>query len=112
MDIRSLRENFHRDYRETGLTDVCDCRKYRGMSEKHLDPAKTIIAKAGGVDAVASITGKHVSRIYRWMHPREKGGTGGVVPHADATKLLRHAQETGIEITAADFFAPADEAAA
>ena len=75
------------------------------MSEKHLEPAKTVIAKIGGVDVAASITGKHVSRIYRWMYPAEKGGTGGVVPHADARKLLEHAKNASIDLRAEDFFA-------
>lgn len=76
------------------------------MSERNnLDPARSVIAKLGGVDAVATITGKHVSRIYRWTYPREKGGTGGVVPHEDATKLLAHAKANGLDLTAEDFFA-------
>ena len=75
------------------------------MSEKHLEPAKTVIAKIGGVDVAASITGKHVSRIYRWMYPAEKGGTGGVVPHADARKLLDHSKASGLDLHAEDFFA-------
>lgn len=74
------------------------------MSDTHLEPAKSIIAKAGGVETVAGITGKHISRIYRWMQPREKGGTGGVVPHDDATKLLQHAAATGVDLKPSDFF--------
>lgn len=76
------------------------------MSEKQLEPARTILAKIGGVDVAAKITGKHVSRIYRWTYPREKGGTGGVVPHEDATKLLEHAKANGVDLVADDFFAP------
>lgn len=76
------------------------------MSEKQqLEPAKTVIAKIGGVDVAARITGKHVSRIYRWMQPRERGGTGGFVPQDDATKMLRHAKAEGIDLSPADFFA-------
>lgn len=74
------------------------------MSERNLEPASTVIAKIGGVDVAAKVTGKHVSRIYRWTYPREKGGTGGVIPHDDATKLLKHASEHKLELTAADFF--------
>lgn len=77
------------------------------MADEYLDPAKTIIAKAGGIDAVAEITGKHVSRIYRWRQSREVGGTGGVVPHDDATKLLQAAKDRGLDITPADFFGAA-----
>jgi hypothetical protein len=79
------------------------------MAENHLEPAKTVISKIGGVEAAASITGKHVSRVYRWMYPRDKGGTGGAVPHEDATKLLEHAKANGLPLAAADFFAGGQE---
>lgn len=69
-----------------------------------LDPAKTVLTKIGGVDVAARVTGKHVSRVYRWTYPREKGGTGGVVPHDDATKLLEYAKANGIALDAGDFF--------
>jgi hypothetical protein len=82
------------------------------MSDRNLEPAYSVIAKAGGVDAVAAITGKHVSRIYRWTYPRAKGGTGGVVPHDDATKILKHAAEAGLNIAARDFFSLEAESAA
>lgn len=74
------------------------------MSDRNLKPASTVLAKIGGVDVAAQVTGKHPSRIYRWTYPREKGGTGGVVPHDDATKLLKHASENGIALTPSDFF--------
>lgn len=83
------------------------------MFEKNLEPATSILAKIGGANVAAGITGKHVSRVYRWCYPREKGGTGGVVPHDDATKLLAHAKANGIALSAEDFFvlaeAPADQ---
>ncbi len=81
------------------------------MSEHHLDPAKTVIAKLGGVEAVCSITGKHLSRVYRWMHPKEKGGTGGLIPTSEAPKLLEHAKVNNIKISADDFFPKRDIAA-
>lgn len=74
------------------------------MSDSQLEPARSVIEKIGGVDAVATVTGKHVSRIYRWTYPRNRGGTGGVVPHDDATKLLIHAEKKGIALRASDFF--------
>ena len=81
----------------------------------HLEPARTVIEKSGGVDAVSKITGRSVSRVYRWMYSRERGGTGGAVPHGEARTLLDHAVATGGALTAADFFltsASAPEAAA
>lgn len=75
------------------------------MTDNQLEPARSVLAKIGGVDVAAKITGKHVSRVYRWTYPRERGGTGGVVPHDDATKLLDHAKQNDIDLRADDFFA-------
>lgn len=69
----------------------------------NLDPAKTAIDKVGGVGRAAQITGKHISRVYRWMYPASRGGTGGVIPHPEAMKLLEHAKENSIPLTAEDF---------
>jgi hypothetical protein len=70
-----------------------------------LDPAATIISKLGGAPKVATITGRDVSRVYRWMASRETGGTGGRVPQEEAEKLLRFASENGVPLEAAEFFA-------
>ncbi len=80
------------------------------MSEKHLDPAKSIIAKIG-IDKVSEITGKHVSRVYRWMYPKDRGGTGGLIPQGDAPALLAYAKANEIELDAAEFFAIPETAA-
>lgn len=69
----------------------------------NFDPAKTIIDKIGGVGKAAEITGKHVSWVYRWTYSCERGGTGGVVPHSEAVKLLGHAKEHNIPLAAEDF---------
>ncbi|TGQ95996.1 hypothetical protein EN851_07635 [Mesorhizobium sp. M8A.F.Ca.ET.208.01.1.1] len=79
------------------------------MSEAHLDPAKSIIAKIG-IDNVAKVTGKHVSRVYRWMSPKERGGTGGLIPQAAQPAILKFAVENSIDLAPADFF-PVSEAA-
>lgn len=57
------------------------------MSKRHLDPAKSIIDKIG-IETMHAVTGKHVSRIYRWMYSKERGGTGGIIPQADAASVL------------------------
>ncbi|WP_210162767.1 hypothetical protein [Kaistia adipata] len=72
--------------------------------EKHLDPARSVIAKLGGPEVVRGITGKSLTRIYRWMYPASRGGTEGVIPHLDARKLLQFAQANGIELEPRDFF--------
>jgi hypothetical protein len=68
----------------------------------HLDPAKSILDRIG-YEAAAAVTGKHISRVYRWTYPTDRGGTGGVIPHADALKLLDHARANSIALTEADF---------
>ena len=51
-------------------------------------PAASIIAKCGGSKAVARITGAHCSRVSRWQYAKAQGGTGGVIPHAAAMKII------------------------
>jgi hypothetical protein len=80
---------------------------------KYLDPAHSIILRfAGpdgrlsrGIDAVAAITGADRTRVYRWMRPKEAGGTGGTVPHRQANKLLEFAKRERVPVQAEDFFA-------
>lgn len=71
----------------------------------HLDPAKTIIDKCGGADAVSLVTGADRSRVYRWTYPVERGGTGGVIPTPRARKLLAWAPSQGIKLSASEFLA-------
>lgn len=86
-----------------GLTLNRDNRKDRDMSENHLEPARSVIAKMG-VERVSAVTGKHISRVYRWMYPKDRGGTGGIIPQGDAFRLLAHARSEGIELSPDDFF--------
>jgi hypothetical protein len=72
------------------------------MSEA-LEPARTIIARFGGPDAVRQVTGASRTRIYRWTQPKERGGTDGVIPMPQARKLLQHAKEAGLPVSADDF---------
>ncbi|MCX5569629.1 hypothetical protein [Kaistia nematophila] len=74
--------------------------------EKHLDPARSVIAKLGGPEVVRTITGKSLTRIYRWMYPASRGGTDGIIPHLEARKMLEHAKANDIALTPLDFFPP------
>jgi hypothetical protein len=67
-----------------------------------MDPAKSILDRVG-YETAARLTGKHISRIYRWTYPANRGGTGGVIPHGDAMKLLVHARDAGLSIDELDF---------
>jgi hypothetical protein len=69
------------------------------------DPAHSIIKRLGGEDVVREVTGAGETAPYRWQHAREKGGTGGIIPHKHAVKLLAYATERQIDVTPADFLA-------
>lgn len=73
------------------------------MNTHYLEPARTVIGKIG-THRVAAITGKHVSRVYRWMYPKSRGGTGGLIPQADMPALLAYAVENMIDLSPAEFF--------
>jgi hypothetical protein len=73
------------------------------MPVMHMDPAKTILDLIG-YEKAAEVTGTHISRVYRWTYPAgAREGTGGVIPHAAAIKLLAHARTEGIALDEADF---------
>jgi hypothetical protein len=72
-------------------------------SNGHLDPAKKIIERLGGVNVVATVTGKHRSQVFRWMYPPERGGTGGLIPQRTIPALLEYAKSEGIKLRPADF---------
>ena len=68
-----------------------------------MEPAKSILDRIGYAKA-SDLTGKHISRVYRWTYPNGvRGGTGGIIPHADAIKLLGYCRDEGIPLTEADF---------
>lgn len=75
---------------------------------EHLEPAKTVIAKLGGPEAAAKLTGRSLARVYRWMYPPERGGTGGAIPHDVARTILEKAP--GV-VTPSDFFPSSERAA-
>jgi hypothetical protein len=71
-----------------------------------MEPARSIITKLGGEGAVALICGIAVSGPYRWQYPRERGGTGGLIPQRHHRALIDHAEANGIPLTAEEFLPP------
>jgi hypothetical protein len=67
------------------------------------EPANTIIQKFGGLSALAEVAGVSAHSVMRWRTPRERGGTGGVIPHWHVPKLLAEAEKRKIKVRAADF---------
>ena len=50
------------------------------------------------------MVGIHISNVYRWTYPRERGGGGGLIPAVHQRVILVKAKERGIEISPDDFF--------
>lgn len=69
------------------------------------EPATSIIKKFEGLKAVAEITGISRHSVMFWRYPRDRRGTGGLIPSRHAVKLLAAAKERGIDLSPADFFA-------
>lgn len=68
-----------------------------------MEPAKSILDRVGYAKA-AEVTGKHISRVYRWTYPAGvREGTGGIIPHADAIKLLEYCRSAEIPLSETDF---------
>lgn len=74
------------------------------MSDTYLEPARTVIAKLGGIQAVADALGVHFTRPFRWMLPKDRGGTGGTIPSKHHQRLLDWADQHGKDLEPADFF--------
>jgi hypothetical protein len=72
-------------------------------NKRQLDPARTIIYQLGGVVVVARITGKSLSRVYRWMYSTKRGGTGGLIPQRLIPALLKYAEQHHIDVKPEDF---------
>lgn len=67
-------------------------------------PAARVIEKCGGIERTAELVGRHRSVVNRWLRPKDKGGTGGLVPAEHQQTLIREARLRGIELCPDDFF--------
>lgn len=68
-----------------------------------LEPASSIVSRFGGVKRTSEAAGVYRTRVYAWMLPKEKGGTGGTIPQRHHVPLLDAARAADIPLTAADF---------
>jgi hypothetical protein len=67
------------------------------------EPATSIIKKFGGPDVVATIVEATSGQVRRWRYEKERGGTGGAVPHWHIPKLMEAAKARRIKLKAEDF---------
>jgi hypothetical protein len=84
----------------SGLTEHCDDRNSSAM----LEPAHNIITICGGFEAVAAMTQRSEVRVRRWTYPKDRGGTGGLIPSDVQQVLMAAARERGIPLRPEHFF--------
>lgn len=74
------------------------------IPENSMTPAERIIKRCGGVARTAEIVGRTQSVVHRWTYPKNRGGTGGMIPGAAQVKLLEAAARGEVDIRPDDFF--------
>jgi len=66
-------------------------------------PAARIVARFGAKH-LADWTGRHVTRVYAWSWPPDRGGTGGVIPIRARKRIIEGARrDLGIELQFSEF---------
>lgn len=73
-----------------------------------LNPAAKIIELCGGYKVVAEMVGRDHTRVLRWTYPKDRGGTGGVIPSDIQQKLLDAARRRGVDLRPEHFFVSPD----
>lgn len=63
-----------------------------------------IVERLGGSVVVADALKIHRSTAWKWTQPKEKGGTGGLIPSKHVPALLALAKKRRTKITAKDFY--------
>lgn len=78
-----------------------------------LEPAHTVITICGGYAETARMSGRSEVRVRRWEYPKEKGGTGGLIPSDCQQTLLDAARAEGKDLRPEHFFVtpPTEDAA-
>lgn len=71
----------------------------------HLSPAREVVAKLGGVRALARALQINPSAVSRWMMPGVKGGTGGLIPQRHWPAILKHAKKEKVKVKLDDLVA-------
>lgn len=87
--------------------------KKRGLTKKPSDvaiqgcQAQRILLKFGGPYELQRLlrlagTYRSVPAIYRWMYPKDKGGSGGIIPSSFLVIISDVARLAGIVLTSED----------
>lgn len=75
-----------------------------GVDASPGSPAARVIRICGGILNTAQMAGLHRTAVGKWLAPREKGGTGGLVPAQHQQTLLTEARKRGLSLSPEHFF--------
>lgn len=70
-------------------------------------PGHRVVHGLGGVKRAATLTGRSVKSVYRWLQPVAHGGGGGLIPLPAQRRMVAAAKDQGLHLEYADF-APRD----
>jgi hypothetical protein len=74
----------------------------KALHINHRTQAGRVIKKFKNARRLAALLGCDPSKVYRWNHPRKKGGTDGLIPSCAMPDVLRVARLEGIILTPED----------
>tara|TARA_R110000824_G_scaffold401032_2_gene610433 strand:- start:13168 stop:13395 length:228 start_codon:yes stop_codon:yes gene_type:complete len=69
-----------------------------------MNPAQNVIDKFGGVKLLANEIGLKRSAVYKWTYPKERAGTGGMIPSDKMIEIIYASKRLGIDLLPSDFF--------
>ena len=73
-----------------------------------VEPAATVLARFGGAGPLAQLLRLDRSAVHRWALPKDRGGSGGLIPARHPRRLLALAAAPGLALSPADLIgAPA-----
>lgn len=72
------------------------------LNDDGMSAAQRVIIAFGGATELADAAKIDKSSVYRWLYPKEKGGTNGAIPHANHGKILAAAEAIGLGVTRSD----------
>ena len=68
------------------------------------NPAQTVITICGGYRAVAAMVGRDEISVRRWTYPKDRGGTGGLIPSECQQVILDAAKGRKLPLRPEHFF--------
>jgi hypothetical protein len=96
---------FYVKHKVRGAHYLVDMKVQKVHLAAHMDsPAAKVINIFGGIRQTAEVVGRHRSVVNRWLIPKSRGGTGGIIPAHHQQTLLKEARRRGLMCDPSVFF--------